>query len=65
MANSIVNEKGITINQLKEFLDKFDADDESEVWVMTGPCVSSTVTEICRLNSSDIVLSPSIYNEEN
>ena len=51
------NEKGITIRELKEYInglpEKDDNGNDFEVWIETGKCLSSPVVEIIPLNAKD------------
>ena len=66
------NRNGITIRELKEWLSSIkDVDEygeEREVWMSTGWCESSPVTEVWPLNvspdgSSDIIFESPLDNE--
>ena len=62
--NSIYNESGITIKQLKDFIknlpEKNEHNEDYEIWLETGKNLSSPSKSICFLNSrekgSDILL---------
>ena len=57
----LVNENGITVTELKEWLASFPQDfdfdgEENSVWIERSAGRSSPVTEVCRLNDSDVIL---------
>lgn len=51
------NSNGITVKELKDFLQNFPND--AEVWQATGDNRSSPVTQLWVLGASDIILEPS------
>jgi len=62
------NKNGITVRELLEFLYEYPLTDpitgeESEVWLTTGRGVSSPATRLSTLNRSDILLTPSNWDE--
>ena len=57
--------RGMTVADLKRIIAEWPDEDASgeptEVWVMTGHGLSSPVVEVCPLNRTDLILTPSNY----
>lgn len=60
MTDSVSNPAGVTVEELVGWLlglEFFDQDGEPyEVWVTTGPGLSSPVRSVMRLNEGDVIL---------